>query len=44
MTATYIVDEQGIIRFAYVNELYVERLEPTDATKALKKLRGGKDA
>lgn len=44
MPATYIVDEQGTIRFAYVNELYVERLEPTDAIQALKKLSGEKDA
>lgn len=40
MPATYIVDAQGVIRFAYINELYVQRLEPAEAVEKLREIRG----
>lgn len=36
--ATYIVDEKGIIRAAYANTDYTQRMEPKDILIALKKL------
>ena len=36
--ATYVVDKQGVIRAAYVNKDYTQRMEPADIISALKKL------
>jgi len=41
MPATYVVDQKGIIQLAYVDELYVNRLEPQEAIDKLKSLIGG---
>ncbi len=42
MPATYVVDQHGIIQLAYVDELYVNRLEPQEAIFKLKSLVGDK--
>lgn len=36
--ATYIVDKQGVIRAAYVNKDYTQRMDPGDIIAELKKL------
>lgn len=36
--ATYIIDKKGIIRAAYANTDYTQRMEPKDILEALKKL------
>lgn len=36
--ATYVVDQQSVIRAAYVNKDYTQRMEPTDIIDALKTL------
>ncbi|MGL5015011.1 MAG: peroxiredoxin-like family protein [Bacteroidales bacterium] len=36
ITATYIIDSNGIIRYAYVNEDYKKRVNPKDLLKFLK--------
>jgi hypothetical protein len=35
MPATYVVDQSGIIRFAYVDADYTRRLEPRELLAAL---------
>lgn len=37
--ATYIIDRKGIIRFAYLNPNYKERVNPTELIKELKKIK-----
>jgi peroxiredoxin len=37
--ATYVVDQEGIIRLAYVDSVYQNRLEPLDALDAVKKIQ-----
>jgi peroxiredoxin len=36
--ATYVIDTQGVIRAAYVNKDYTQRMEPADIIVALKQL------
>lgn len=36
--ATYLIDEQGVIRYAYVNEDYTKRADPDDVLAALRTL------
>lgn len=38
--ATYVVDQTGTIRYAYVNVDYTERAEPEEVLKALDEIRG----
>lgn len=37
--ATYVVDKDGVIRYAYLNVDYTQRAEPADIVTALKKLQ-----
>ena len=39
--ATYVVDQKGIIRYAYVNVDFTERAEPSYVIETLEKLSGG---
>ncbi len=39
MAATYVIDEKGIIQYAFLHEDYRNRAEPSEITKALKKLK-----
>lgn len=36
--ATYVIDRQGVIRYAYVNADYTRRAEPTDVIDALSQI------
>lgn len=36
--ATYLIDEKGIIRYAYVNEDYTKRADPGEVLKVLRRL------
>ena len=36
--ATYVIDTQGVIRAAYVNKDYTQRMEPADIISSLKQL------
>lgn len=37
--ATYVIDKEGIIQFAFVNPDYTSRLEPTKAIEILSRLK-----
>lgn len=39
MAATYVIDKNGIIQYAFLHEDYRNRAEPSEITKALKKLK-----
>ena len=39
MAATYIIDEDGIIQYAFLHEDYRNRAEPSEILKALKKIK-----
>lgn len=39
MAATYIIDQKGIIRYAFLDEDYRNRAEPSDILKALKQIK-----
>jgi peroxiredoxin len=39
--ATYVVGQDGIIRFAFLDPDYTRRLEPADLLKALSRVDGG---
>lgn len=39
MAATYIIDEDGIIQYAFLHEDYRNRAEPSEILKALKRMR-----
>lgn len=41
--ATYVIDTDGVIRYAYVNEDYKKRAKPKDVIKALEKVVKGDD-
>ncbi|MDB4461742.1 AhpC/TSA family protein [bacterium] len=43
LSATYIIDEKGVIRWAFVNADYRQRAEPTDIVAFLEKLKTGKN-
>jgi peroxiredoxin len=38
MAATYVIDEKGIIQYAFLHEDYRNRAEPSEVLKAVKKL------
>jgi peroxiredoxin len=38
LPATYVIDTAGVIRAAYVNKDYTQRMEPSDVVQALKSL------
>jgi peroxiredoxin/YHS domain-containing protein len=38
LTATYVIDKQGVIRYAFVNEDYTKRAEVTEILAALKQI------
>lgn len=38
LPATYVIDKAGVIRAAYVNKNYTQRMEPADIIAALKQL------
>ena len=39
MAATYVIDEKGIIQYAFLHEDYRNRAEPSEVLKAVKKLK-----
>lgn len=39
ITATYIIDRKGVIRYAYINENYKQRANPKDILESLKTLQ-----
>ncbi len=41
--ATYVIDAEGVIRYAYVNEDYRERAKPKDVIEALEKVVNADD-
>jgi len=38
LAATYVIDVDGIIRYAFVDTDYTKRLEPEEVVKVLKKI------
>ena len=38
LTATYVVDTQGVIRYAFIDADYTKRAEPSDVVEAVKSL------
>jgi Peroxiredoxin len=38
LAATYVIDVDGIIRYAFIDTDYTKRLEPEEAVKVLKKI------
>ncbi len=38
LAATYVIDQQGVIRYAFLDADYKKRAEPRDVVKALKKM------
>lgn len=43
LSATYIIDEKGVIRWALVNADYRQRAEPADIAASLEKLKTEKN-
>lgn len=43
LSATYIIDQKGVIRWAFLNADYRQRAEPADVLAFLKKLKNGKN-
>jgi len=39
LAATYVIDVDGIIRYAFVDTDYTKRLEPDEVVKVLKKIK-----
>lgn len=43
LTIAYVIDQKGIIQYAYINDDFRKRAEPTDLIKALYRIKDGLD-